>query len=205
MPHGEPSMPALQFVEPGLGCPQMPIVPPAAIVQIPPQHSASCAHELPLTTHHEPLPHVPFELQNAPQQSPFALHGLPSVAQFGLSGTHLPLLHWPPQHWPFALHEPLSAVHPLWHTPWRQDTEQQSVFALHVVPACEHVVGFTVHPPCGSHTPEQQSAPVPHGLPNNPHTILASGTPFPLCLLPQAATTAMVRAQRMRRYMSLPG
>jgi len=122
-----------------------------------------------------------------------------------LSGVHVPFWHRPPQHWPFALQEPLSAVQPLWHTPERHDTEQQSVFALHVVPACEHVVGFTVHPPCGSQTPEQQSVPLAHGLPNNPHTMLASGTPFPLCLLPQAATTAMVRAQRMRRYMSLPG
>jgi hypothetical protein len=116
-----------------------------------------------LITHHEALPHVPPALQNAPQHSPFAVHGLPSVLHDVLSGAHLPLLHRPPQHSPFDEHEPLSAVQLDWHTPDTQLVEQQSVFALHVVPACEHVVGLTVHPPCGSHTPEQQSPPAAHG------------------------------------------
>ena len=62
--HSEPSMPPWQLFAPGLGCEHVPIVPPDGIVQMPPQHSASCPHELPLTTHHEALPHVPAALQN---------------------------------------------------------------------------------------------------------------------------------------------
>ncbi|MGE5184334.1 MAG: hypothetical protein ACM31C_19830, partial [Acidobacteriota bacterium] len=124
------------------------------------QHSASCEHELPLTMHHDALPQVPLELQNPPQHSLFMPHGLPEDLQFALSGVHVPLLHRPPQHWPFEVHDPLSAVQLPWHTPLTQLTEQQSVFDAQVVPAAEQVVGLTVQPPCGSHTPEQQSAPV---------------------------------------------
>jgi hypothetical protein len=195
-------MPALQSVAPGLGWLHVPIVPPAGIVQMPPQHSPSCAHELPLTTHHEPLPQVPPALQKPPQHSLFPPQGLPSDLQFGLSGVHVPLLHKPPQHWPFEVHEPLSAVHELWHTPLTHDTEQQSVFAPQVVPAIEHVVGLTVHPPCGSHTPEQQSVPAAHEVPNRPQTTLASGTPDPgFFLLPQATSHASANAQTNERFM----
>jgi hypothetical protein len=42
---------------------------------------------------------------------------------------------------------------------------QQSVFAEHEVPAEPHVVGFTEHAPCGSHTPEQQTSPLVHESP----------------------------------------
>ncbi len=58
---------------------------------MPPQHSASCEHELPLITHHDALPQVPFELQKPPQHSPFVLHGVPCDLQVVLSGVHLPL------------------------------------------------------------------------------------------------------------------
>jgi hypothetical protein len=52
-----------------------------------------------LTTHHDALPHVPPALQNPPQHSAFAPHGLPEVLQVVLSGVHVPPLpHSPLQH-----------------------------------------------------------------------------------------------------------
>jgi hypothetical protein len=198
----------VQFVEPGVGWSQVPIVPPDGIVQMPPQHSASCEHEFPLTMHHDALPHVPLELQNAPQQSPFAVHGLPALLQFVLSGAQAPLLHWPPQHWPFEVHEPLSGVQLLWHTPLTQLNEQQSVFELHVVPAAEQFVGLTVQPPCGSHMFEQQSAPVAHCCPYSPQTTFASG-PLPFFLLwPQATRHPTANTKTIERdviKVSSPG
>jgi hypothetical protein len=87
------------------------------------------------------------------------MHGLPSVRQVVLSAAHLPLVHLPPQHWPSCVHAPLSAVHASWHTLPTQLTEQQSVFAEHDAPACEHCAAFAAHMfVVVSHDDEQQSA-----------------------------------------------
>src|SRR5260221_8085566 len=89
------------------------------------------------------------------------VHALPEVSQARLSGTHLPLVHLPPQHW-------LSAVPAAWsvvqaavaHFPLWQCKLQQSVPVLQVsfvaphTPTTDAQVWLFV-----SHTPEQQSKP----------------------------------------------
>jgi len=161
--HSVPSTPALQFVEPGVGWPHVPSVWPLAIVHNPPQHSASCAHASPFWVQNDEGPQVPPELHSPEQHaSPPCMHGLPSVRQVVLSGTHLPVLHLPLQHWPFCVHVLLSAVHLSWHTPPTQLTEQQSVFTEHEALCGEHdgpvAVNLLV---VGSHIPVQQSLALP--------------------------------------------
>jgi hypothetical protein len=73
-----------------------------------------------------------------------------------------------------------------------QRTEQQSVFALHDDPGCEHVVGLTAQLPVLSHTPEQHAVPAEHGVPNTPHGLLASAV-LPLFLWLEHAATAATR------------
>src|SRR5690348_960385 len=160
---------------------------------MPPQHSASCAQASPSCTQYDDGPHTPEVLQSCEQHSVLPPHGLPSVLQVVLSGVHLPPEQLPPQHWPLSVHAALSAVHWfVWHTPPTQLVEQQSVFALHDEPACEHIVGFTVQLPVESQTPEQQVVPSEHGAPNTPQGLLASTLPPPPFFLPppQAASNA---------------
>jgi hypothetical protein len=63
-----------------------------------------------------------------------------------------------------------------------QLTEQQSVFAEHDEPGCEHIAAFAKHV-CivGSHMFEQQSPSAVQPSPKVWHGWLASG-PLPLCL-----------------------
>jgi hypothetical protein len=53
--HSEPSTP-VQFVPPTLGCEHVPSVAPEPIVQMPPQHSASCAHASPFCVQYDDGP-----------------------------------------------------------------------------------------------------------------------------------------------------
>jgi hypothetical protein len=162
----------------------------------PPQHSKSAEHESPSCVQNDDGPHVE-PLQYCEQQSPFAVHALPSVLHAALSAAHVPLVHEPPQHSPSCVHEPPSDVH--WfaeHEPPMQLTVQQSVFAAHAWPADAHVVVFTVHAPFESHMPEQHVAPVVHAVPNTPHAgpdgPPASSPPpvvAPLCLLHAMSAT----------------
>ena len=89
--HTVPSTPAWQFVLPGIGCEQGRCVSPGTMLQMPPQHSPSCAHASPSCTQYEDVPQWPFASHSFEQQSPFAAHALPSVLQLALSGAHVPL------------------------------------------------------------------------------------------------------------------
>src|SRR5579862_3686728 len=104
-------MPAEQSVAPTEGCVQVPRL-PAPIVQMPPQHSESCAHASPFWTQNEDAPHVPLLLQNAEQQLAAVVHGFPSVLHDVLSGVHVPPVpHLSPQHCASLVHAASSARH----------------------------------------------------------------------------------------------
>jgi hypothetical protein len=108
--HTVPSTPALQFVAPTSGCVHRPR-PPEPGLQMPPQQSVSCAHASPSWMQNEPLPQWPLVSQNFEQQSPAAVHALPSVLQAALSAAQLPPVHDPLQHWPSLEHDWPSPVH----------------------------------------------------------------------------------------------
>ena len=89
----------------------VPSVAPAALFHAPPQHSLSLVQASPMTVQNDgALSHRPFK-QYFEQQSPFPLHVLPDVLQFGFSGVHVPPLHTPPQHSPSFEHEAPSDLH----------------------------------------------------------------------------------------------
>jgi len=181
-------MPAPQFVAPPTGWLHVPMVAPDAIVQMPPQHSASCAHASPSCVQYDDGPQWPLALQSCEQHSVETPHVLPSVLHVVLSGVQVLFWHEPPQHSPSCVHAPLSDTH--WvaaQTLPMQLPRQQSVFAEHDAPAIEHVAELAAHAPCGSQIVEQQSPPPVHAAPNTPHGLLASG-PFP-DLPPQASIT----------------
>jgi hypothetical protein len=90
----------------------VPTVAPDALVQRPPQHSASFAQTSPVCVQNEPpLLQTPL-LQSLPQHSAFVVQALPPVRQPGLSGVQVPVWpHVPLQHWPEVVHAWPSEVH----------------------------------------------------------------------------------------------
>jgi hypothetical protein len=93
------------------GGPHVPSVWPIGTLQMPPQQSVPAWHVSPCCPQKDGCWQVP-PLQYIPQQSALEVHALPSVLQPMLSGTHLPAVQLPPQHWLLLVHVPLSETHP---------------------------------------------------------------------------------------------
>ena len=86
-----------------------------------------------------------------------------------------------------------------------QLVEQQSVFALHDVPAIAHPSAEVgVQLPVESHIFEQHTSFDAHGVPNTPHGLLASGGLPPPCLPPHATTTRKKRPSQGLWIMGVP-
>jgi len=100
------------------------------------------------------------------QHSLPAVQAFPDVSQLVFRATHSPLLHFPPQHWPSALHFWSSEMQASAHLSFWQLKPQQSVaewqasfVAAQVVSAEAQVLLFV------SQTPAQQSRPPRQGSP----------------------------------------
>jgi hypothetical protein len=187
-------------------------MPPVAMLQMPPQHSVSCAHASPFCTQYDDPAQILDELQKPEQQSVLAPQVLPAVLQTLLSGVHVfDAEHMPLQHSLSAAQVWLSDTH--WfpeQTLPMQLPEQQSVGFAQVVPPAEHIVGFVAQV-CAvtSHTFEQQSPSPVQPCPNVWQTMLASTTPPSMSsgwfLLPQAARPTAIAKTRTRFIESLLG
>jgi hypothetical protein len=128
--------------------------------------------------------------QSFEQQSPLAAHLLPDVLQAALSGVHVPAVHFPPQHWPSAVHAAVSDAHCLSeHVPPTQANWQHSSLVLHATVGALHLLteatqSFVVP----SQFAVQQSALVPHIPPAGLQTGVARGSPSWAAPSPAAAS-----------------
>ena len=140
----------------GLGSPQVPTVAPAALSQIPPQHSLCAAQTSPFCVQNDPVEQTP-PLQSLEQHSSLAAQALPVVRQTGFSGAHTPALQVPLQHCAELVHAWLSEVHcaPL-QVPALQRRVQQSCGLAHELPP-----GRQVPPPAPPAPPVAPVPPVP--------------------------------------------
>jgi hypothetical protein len=98
-----------QLLAPVGAGPQEP-TPLPTMVHTPLQQSPFCTQMSPCWAHHVDGWQVP-PAHRPEQQSPLALHELPSDAHAPDSAAHLPPLHWKVQHWSLALHAPPLETH----------------------------------------------------------------------------------------------
>src|SRR5262249_47965572 len=146
---------------------------PCALLQSPPQHSASVAQTSPVCTQNDPPAQRPL-LQNFEQHSPSVAQALPPVRQAKLSGVHvLPVPQVPLQHCAELEHAWLSLVHcvaPHW--PPLQTNVQHSWGIAQAVPAALHmlVTWEQIFAP-GSQLPVQQSVSTEQVSPTNLHEL----------------------------------
>ena len=206
-----------QFAAPVGGGPQVPRPRPASLVtlQTPLQQSVPVAHTSP------PWPQNEDALQWPPRQSPeqqsaSAAQALPSVAQVGLSGTHLPPEQRPLQHAALPVHARLSEVHGgRLQTPPEQAPEQHSPWLPHAAPRGEQLVPLpvvrplpVVVPPPVVAVPLAAAPPLPLP-PVAPFPPAPPVPPKPAGELPQPpaseAAARLERAQRTNRRSAADG
>jgi hypothetical protein len=87
-------------------------------------------------------------LHRPEQQSPLAVHALPSVLHLVLSAAHLPVVHVPLQHWLLPVHavpSEMQAGKP--QAPWLQVPLQQTPFEAHPLPSEMHPPSLPNGPP----------------------------------------------------------
>jgi hypothetical protein len=91
------TVPAGEHPEPPVTAEHVPSVAPAALSQLPPQHSVSDEHASPFCAQNDGVPQKPL-LQYFAQHSPLPVQGLPVDLHVVDRGVHLPASHLPPQH-----------------------------------------------------------------------------------------------------------
>jgi hypothetical protein len=168
VPQREPSTPRpLQFEAPVGGSPQVPTVAPAAMSQVPVQHSSALVQMSPCWVQKDEWSaHVPF-VQRPEQQSVLFPQVLPAVLHPVFSAAHDPFTQLLLQHWALPVQVAPSETQAFAEqAPFTQLTLQQSPGAAHDVPAGLHLPMFAVQVSVdGSQMLEQQAAPEVQGSP----------------------------------------
>jgi hypothetical protein len=115
-----------QFDAPDCGCPQVPYLPPCAMLHTPPQQSDAETQVSPFCWQNEGEEQTPLVGHNPEQHWLLLVQGLPRLRHDVLRGEqvpeeHRPLQHWtlPPQACPSGVHAPKPQA-PLVHAPLQQ-------------------------------------------------------------------------------------